>query len=104
MLNSILLRIIAAAILAGIALPGNAALSEAEADRLGKELTPLGGIKAANEDGSIPAWTGGITTPPAGYTPGQHHPDVARNGRRHPRQCLGTREAQAAELRCVSAE
>ncbi|MDD3179601.1 MAG: DUF1329 domain-containing protein [Opitutaceae bacterium] len=52
-----------------------AAISASEADRLGKDLTPLGGEKAGNADGTIPAWTGGITTPPAGYTVGMHHPD-----------------------------
>lgn len=53
----------------------SAALSETQAARLGADLTPLGGEKAGNADGSIPAWTGGITTPPAGYTVGAHHPD-----------------------------
>ena len=53
----------------------SAAISAADAGRLGNDLTPLGGEKAGNADGSIPAWTGGITTPPAGYTPGMHHPD-----------------------------
>jgi hypothetical protein len=52
-----------------------AALSAADASRLGNDLTPLGGEKAGNADGSIPAWTGGLTTAPAGYTPGMHHPD-----------------------------
>jgi hypothetical protein len=53
----------------------SAALSSADASRLGNDLTPLGGEKAGNADGSIPAWTGGITTAPAGYQVGQHHPD-----------------------------
>lgn len=52
-----------------------AAVSETEAARLGQDLTPLGAEKAGNADGSIPAWTGGITTPPAGYKVGDHHPD-----------------------------
>ncbi|MDI1250885.1 MAG: DUF1329 domain-containing protein [Lacunisphaera sp.] len=52
-----------------------AAISAADAARLGADLTPLGGEKAGNADGSIPAWTGGLTTAPAGYTPGMHHPD-----------------------------
>src|SRR5882757_5535466 len=52
-----------------------AAISAADASRLGNDLTPLGGEKAGNADGSIPAWTGGITTAPAGYTPGMHNPD-----------------------------
>lgn len=52
-----------------------AGLRAVDPDRLGKDLTPLGGEMAGNADGSIPAWTGGITTPPAGYKPGDHHPD-----------------------------
>ena len=35
--------------------------------RLGKDLTPLGAEKAGNKDGSIPAYTGGLTTVPAGF-------------------------------------
>jgi len=35
-------------------------------------LTPLGGERAGNADGSIPAWTGGYTTVPADYKPGDH--------------------------------
>lgn len=52
-----------------------AAVSGTEAARLGQDLTPLGAEKAGNADGSIPAWTGGITAPPAGYKVGDHHPD-----------------------------
>ncbi|ALS98473.1 DUF1329 domain-containing protein [Lacimicrobium alkaliphilum] len=52
-----------------------AKVSEAEAAKLGTELMPLGGEKSANADGSIPAWNGGITEPPAGYSVGDHHPD-----------------------------
>ncbi len=67
-------------LLAGSALclltPGAfAAIPAADANRLGQDLTPLGGEMAGNADGSIPAYTGGITTPPAGYTVGMHHPD-----------------------------
>lgn len=43
--------------------------------RLGNDLTPVGAPVAGNEDGTIPAWTGGITEPPAGYQVGDHHPD-----------------------------
>jgi Protein of unknown function (DUF1329) len=55
----------------------NAAVSQAEANRLGVDLTPMGGIKAGNKDGSIPAWDGGLNKPPAGsgYKLGDHHPD-----------------------------
>ena len=47
----------------------------ADANRLGADLTPLGGEKAGNAGGSIPAWAGGITAAPAGYKSGDHHPD-----------------------------
>src|SRR5262245_46724192 len=63
----------------GLATLARAAVSDAEAARLGQDLTPLGAEKAGNADGSIPAWTGGITTPPAGYKPGDHHPDPFAN-------------------------
>ncbi|MCF6323967.1 MAG: DUF1329 domain-containing protein [Gammaproteobacteria bacterium] len=46
-----------------------------EIARLGNDLTPMGAIKAGNSDGTIPPWEGGITTPPAGYKKGDHHPD-----------------------------
>ena len=52
-----------------------AAISETAAARLGADLTPLGAEKAGSADGAIPAWDGGITTPPAGYKVGDHHPD-----------------------------
>jgi len=51
------------------------AVHAADPARLGNDLTPLGGEKAGNADGTIPAWTGGITTPPAGYKTGDHHLD-----------------------------
>ena len=47
------------------ALPAMAAVSADEAARIGKDLTPLGGEKAGNKEGTIPAWDGGITKPPA---------------------------------------
>ncbi|MSU24645.1 MAG: DUF1329 domain-containing protein [Opitutus sp.] len=53
----------------------HAAPSAADVARLGKDLTPLGAETAANADGSIPAWNGGILTPLAGYKVGDHHAD-----------------------------
>ncbi|HIN80928.1 MAG TPA: DUF1329 domain-containing protein, partial [Planctomycetes bacterium] len=38
-------------------------------------FTPIGAIQAANADGSIPAWEGGVTKPPASYVAGGHPPD-----------------------------
>jgi hypothetical protein len=47
-----------------------AAVSPEEAAQLGKTLTPVGAEKAGNKDGTIPEWTGGLTTLPAGFKPG----------------------------------
>lgn len=48
-----------------------AAVSAAEAQKLGNELTPVGAEKAANASGSIPEWTGGLVTPPADWRRGE---------------------------------
>ena len=66
-----------AAILLGWAFvsPASAGISADQIARLGADLTPLGGERAGNAEGTIPEWTGGITTPPAGYELGEHHRD-----------------------------
>lgn len=50
---------------------------EAQQARLDEDLTPLGSERAGNADGTIPAWTGGLTSPPEGigYEKGKHLPD-----------------------------
>ncbi|MDE0458707.1 MAG: DUF1329 domain-containing protein, partial [Chromatiales bacterium] len=58
-----------------LASPASAGLSADQLARLGQDLTPLGGERAGNADGTIPEWTGGITGPPAGYAHGEHHRD-----------------------------
>ncbi len=50
-------------------------VSAAEIASLDGELTPVGAIRGGNAEGTIPAWQGGITAAPAGYTVGDHHPD-----------------------------
>ncbi|VXA92005.1 conserved exported hypothetical protein [Pseudomonas sp. 8AS] len=70
-----MLRTIAILLLAAAALPAQARVDAAQAARLGQDLTPLGGERAANAAGTIPAWDGGLATPPASYQPGMHHPD-----------------------------
>ncbi len=40
----------------------HAKVSATEAAQLGKNLTPMGAIKAGNAAGTIPAWTGGLNT------------------------------------------
>jgi hypothetical protein len=51
------------------------AVSPQEAARLGADLTPLGGEKAGNADGSIPAWTGGLKSAADAGFPNYHSPD-----------------------------
>jgi hypothetical protein len=65
--------LIAAAV--AVALPAFAGVSADEAAKLKSELTPLGGEKAGNKDGTIPAWTGGYTTPIPGDKPGGRRGD-----------------------------
>src|SRR6185503_18741398 len=40
-----------------------------------QQLTPMGAEQRANSASTIPAWDGGITKPPAGYTAGGHYAD-----------------------------
>lgn len=58
-----------------VAQSASANVSADKAAQLGKSLTPIGAEKAGNADGSIPAWTGGITKPIAGYKAGTFHAD-----------------------------
>ena len=60
----------------GLALGIGQAVAGAKPDqinRLSEDLTPMGSERAGNAEGTIPEWTGGITTPPAEYKPGDHH-------------------------------
>lgn len=57
------------------AAPARAAVSAQEAARLGQDLTPMGAQAAGNAAGTIPAWTGGLKGPVAGFSPGGHYPD-----------------------------
>jgi len=57
-----------------VAFAGNsfAALTPAEAQKLGTTLTEIGAEKSGNADGSIPEYKGGLTTPPPGYKKGSN--------------------------------
>lgn len=59
-----------------------AKVSASEAAQLKSTLTPLGAEKAGNQDGTIPAWTGGITQLPAGVSPSDKMPDFYKNDRK----------------------
>ena len=65
-------RIIVTAVFV-LALCGSAlgtTLTPEEIKQLGTTLTPVGAEKAGNKDGTIPAYTGGLTTPPPGFKKG----------------------------------
>lgn len=47
----------------------------ADVTALGDRLTPVGAERAGNADGTIPEWTGGVSTPPAGWKPGDPRTD-----------------------------
>ena len=70
--KTLLAAAVASAVLSA---PTFAKISDADAARLGKDLTPLGGEVAGNKDGSIPAYTGGLTKPPACFKPGVEYCD-----------------------------
>jgi hypothetical protein len=69
-MNTPLLPILALAFCAA-----SASAADRDFSRLGKDLTPIGAERAGNADGSIPAWEGGLTAPPAGWTPQQGYVD-----------------------------
>jgi len=52
-----------------------AAVSPQEAARLGTDLTPLGGEKAGNAEGTIPAWEGGLKSAAEAGFPNYKSPD-----------------------------
>jgi hypothetical protein len=60
-------------LLGGVA--ASAQVSPQDAQQLKTTLTPLGAEKAGNKDGSIPAWTGGYTTPIPGFKNGGRRGD-----------------------------
>jgi hypothetical protein len=58
-----------------VLIPAQAAVAPEEAAKLKTELTPFGAERAGNKDGSIPAWTGGYTTPLPGFKNGGRRGD-----------------------------
>lgn len=62
--------LLTAILLCGVGAHSQAAITAEEAARLGTELTPIGADPAGNAAGTIPPWTGGLTTPPSGFKPG----------------------------------
>lgn len=62
--------LLAASLAMAIGAHAQAAVSTQEAGKLGTSLTLVGAEKAASADGSIPAYAGGLTTPPASFKSG----------------------------------
>ena len=62
--------IITLAVAAAIANTSWAAVTADEAKQIGTTLTAVGAEKAGNKDGTIPAYTGGLTAAPAGFQKG----------------------------------
>ncbi len=69
------LALMAGASAAALKFGASKARAAADPSLLTTTLTPLGSERAGNADGSIPAWTGGFSTLPAGWQPGQSFPD-----------------------------
>jgi hypothetical protein len=63
-------NLIVGALIAAFAANASAAATPEEAAQLGKKLTLIGAERAGNAEGTIPEYTGGLTTPPPGYKAG----------------------------------
>ncbi len=63
-ISKTMLFIILAALLVCVAVPVQAKVPAEEAARLNKDLTPVGAERAGNKEGTIPAWTGGLSKIP----------------------------------------
>ena len=78
-INIILAKVLASTLtsmfVVAVSMPVSAEMAADEVVRLGVDLTPLGGEKAGNADGTIPAWDGGLTQAPSGYTEGGYYVD-----------------------------
>lgn len=70
-MKKLIISPLATALLATFAgMSAQAAVTADEAKALGTTLTPVGAEKAANKDGTIPAYTGGLTKAPAAFKAG----------------------------------
>jgi hypothetical protein len=74
-MNRHLVAIAASLVALGLPAAAIAGVSAEDAAHLKSDLTPLGAEKAGNKDGSIPAWSGGHTTPITGDKAGGRRGD-----------------------------
>ncbi|HRH86439.1 MAG TPA: DUF1329 domain-containing protein [Rubrivivax sp.] len=68
--HTLLAGVIAGAMTSLMGATAHAAITAEQAKALGTTLTGVGAEKAGNKDGSIPAYDGGLTKPPAGFKAG----------------------------------
>lgn len=73
--HNILASLIAAILTPLLSPSAHGAVSAEEAAKLKSTLTPLGGERAGNKDGTIPAWDGGYTKVSPGHKAGDARPD-----------------------------
>ncbi len=73
--KSVIASVCATAFMAMTAGSALAKMTAAEADHLGKDLTPVGGEMAGNKEGTIPAYDGGLKAPPAGWDASKGYAD-----------------------------
>ncbi|MEQ8827441.1 MAG: DUF1329 domain-containing protein, partial [Parvibaculum sp.] len=73
--NAAPVLVLLAALTGAAATAANAAVPEAQVNRLGNDLTPIGAERAG--EGDIPEWTGGLSSVPSNvdYQPGEHLKD-----------------------------
>lgn len=72
--------------------PATAKVSEGDAQQLRSRLTPLGGERAGNEDGTVPEWRGGLTAPPPCHAGGARYCDPYAGEKPFVTITAGTRE------------
>jgi len=58
-----------------LSLSAQAKITPEQAARLGTDLTPVGAETSGNAEGTIPPYTGGLQSPPTGWTPDQGYID-----------------------------
>ncbi len=91
--------VVSLAVVAGWVGGAVAGVPSSEADRLGGDLTPVGAERAGNAEGTIPAWTGGLTRVPDGVTfTGGQYPDPFASDRPRFTITASDLEGYAAQL------
>jgi len=63
-------KLLASVLATSCTISSYAAIAAEDAKALGTTLTSVGAEKAGNKDGTIPEYTGGLTTPPAAFKAG----------------------------------